>query len=369
MAEPLKNSFGPEVPGRIADMIEHVHPDFDRESFLDTALDGYEELELTPRARHIAAALAAHLPQDRKRAIEILVDSLGPEIEDADLKGMEVFIYMPHVLFVADYGLDDCETAMWAQYELTKRFTAEFSIRSYVDRYPEKTLEQLAQWARDPNVHVRRLVSEGTRPRLPWAPRLKRFQEDPTPVLELLEALKDDPEEYVRRSVANCLNDISKDHPDRAVEVARRWWADASSDRKRLVRHALRTLIKAGDAGALEVLGYDADNAASVRSVDCVPAIAEIGGKVRIEAEIENPSADDVRVLVDLRIHFVKSNGSARPKVFKGAELTLGPGGAATVRKTISLAQHTTRKHYQGTHRVEVMLNGKGQEGGSFDVV
>ncbi len=369
MAEPLKNSFGPDVPVRIADMITGAYPDFDRGAFITKALDGYQELELTPRARHIAAVLAEFLPKDRPRSLAILVDSLGPEICGADLTGMEAFVYLPHVYFIADHGIDHFEAAMKAQYEVTKRFTAEFSIRAYLERFPERTLARLTEWARDPNVHVRRLVSEGTRPRLPWARRLRRFQEDPSPVLELLEELKDDPEEYVRRSVANNLNDISRDHPDCAVEVAARWLVDASVERERLVRHALRSLIKHAHAGALAALGYGADSPASIRSVTCSPATARIGGKVQIEVEVGNPSTEVAHALVDLRIHFVKANGSTRAKVFKGRELVLESAGVATVRKTVSLAQHSTRRRYPGVHRVEVMLNGSSRAEGRFDVV
>jgi len=369
MAEPLKNSFGPDVPLWIASMVEGVFPDFDRELFLQSALEGYEELELTPRARHVSNALARVLPSDRDRAIRIIVDSLGPEIGWSELKGMESFRFLPFVFFVADHGLDCFETSMRAQYELTKRFTSEFSIRAFIERYPKETLERLAEWACDPNVHVRRLVSEGTRPRLPWAPRLRGFQEDPAPVLELLEILRDDPEEYVRRSVANSLNDISKDHPELVVEVTSRWWLDASEDRKRLVRHALRTLVKAGNAGALAVLGFSADSPIEIRAASCTPDVIEIGEKVRIEVDLENTSDQDAGALIDLRVCFVKANGSISPKVFKGAELTLEARGVATVRKLISLAQHSTRKHYPGTHRVEVMLNGAAHPGDEFEIV
>ncbi len=368
MAEPLKNSFGPDIPTRIADMVERVYRDFDSAGFVAAALDGFEDLELTPRARQISAALAAFLPSNPKRAIEILMDSLGPKI-DGELTGMDSFIYLPHVYFVADHGLECFELSMRAQYELTKRFTAEFSIRSYLERYPAETLGRLREWTDDTDMHVRRLVSEGTRPRLPWAPRLKRFQEDPSSVVDLLELLKDDPEEYVRRSVANNLNDISKDHPDLVVEIARRWWSAGGRNQRRLVRHGLRTLIKRGHAGALDVLGYSANSPAVISGVTCTPGRAEIGGKVRIEVNLHNPSEGAIKALVDLRVHFVKANGTTSPRVFKGAELSMGAGGEATVRKTISIAQHSTRTHYRGTHRVDVLLNGKTLPGATFEIV
>ena len=369
MAELLKNSLGPDVPARIADMVEAVFLDFDRESFLRAALDGYGDLELTPRARQISGALAQVLPSDRDRAIDILVESLGSEVGSSELTGMETLFYLPFVFFVADHGLECFETSMRAQYELTKRFTAEFSIRAFIERYPHETLKRLAEWAHDPNMHVRRLVSEGTRPRLPWASRLRGFQKDPSPVLELLEVLRDDGEEYVRRSVANNLNDISKDHPELVVEVTSRWWVDASEDRRRLVRHALRTLVKAGNAEALAVLGYSAVSAIEVRAVTCTPDVIQIGERLHIEVDLANPSGEDARAIVDLRIYFIKASGSISPKVFKGRELMVKAGGVATVRKSVSLAQHTTRKHYPGPHRVEVMLNGVAHPGGDFEVV
>ena len=370
MAEPLKNSFGPDVPGRIGDLVESAYPAFDRAAFLRAALNGYDELELTPRARQISHALAAHLPADREAAIRHVIDALGPAFESSELSGMDSFLYLPFVYFVADYGLEHFEVSMEAQYELTQRFTAEFSLRFFIERYPERTFERLAVWATDPNVHVRRLVSEGTRSRLPWAPRLRLVQEDPEPVLGLLEMLKDDPEEYVRRSVANNLNDIAKDHPDRVVEVARRWWSDASAglERRKLVRHGLRTLVKAGHRGALDVLGFGEDSPVELDGFSCSPPSVPIGASVRLEARFLNPTARPARTLIDFRIHFVKANGGSSPKVFKGGELDLGPSETARLRKTISVRQHTTRKHYPGPHRVEVLVNGRSVPVEGFEV-
>ncbi len=368
MAEPLKNSFGSGVPAGIADMIGPAYPEFDRERFLAIALDDYNALELTPRAHQITDALAETLPADRRLAMEIITESLGPEIEGTEFFGMKPFRYLPFVFFVAEHGLDDYEAAMITQYELTKRFTAEFSIRAYLDRFPEETLARLHLWASDGNVHVRRLVSEGTRPRLPWAPRLRRFQEDPKPVLELLELLRDDGEEFVRRSVANNLNDIAKDHPELVVATAARWWEDGDDRRRRLVRRALRTLVKSGDPGALRILGYGPDSPVRVGPVLIEPAEVEIGASVRITVDLENPSEEPGVALVDLVVHFVKANGSTSPKVFKGGERVVAPGKTATVTKSVSVAQHTTRTHYPGHHRVDIQINGTILPGGAFEL-
>lgn len=366
MAEPLKNSFGPDVVERIADALLGAGACFDRAGFIAEALDGFDELELTGRARHVAAVMAAHLPEGRREALGLVTASLGPE--DEQLVGMEGFFYLPHVYFVADYGLDHFDEAMTAQYELTKRFTAEFSIRSYLEHHQEATLAQLRKWTTDPSEHPRRLVSEGTRPRLPWAGRLKAFQADPTPVIELLELLKDDESEYVRRSVANNLNDIAKDHPDLVVEITGRWWRDADDNRRRLIRHGLRTLIKAGNPGALEVLGYGPNSPLVISGVILTPPDPVIGGNVRAEITLANPTREPVGGLIDLRVHFVKANGSRSPKVFKGAEIDVEPGGEAVVAKTISLRQHSTRTHYPGLHELDVLVNGEVRPGASFEL-
>ena len=367
MAEPLKNSFGPDVIERVADALLAAGASFDRAGFVAVALDGFDELELTGRARHVAAAMAAHLPEDRAEALRLVTASLGPE--DEELVGMEGFFYLPHVYFVADYGLDHFEEAMSAQYELTKRFTAEFSIRAYLEHHEEATLARLREWTKDPSEHPRRLVSEGTRPRLPWAGRLRAFQANPAPVVELLELLKDDESEYVRRSVANNLNDIAKDHPDLVVEIAGRWWAGADENRRRLIRHGLRTIIKAGNPDALEVLGYGPNSPLVIREVTVSPDDPAIGGKVRVEATVHNPTGSLLGGLIDLRVHFVKANGSTSPKVFKGAEIEVEPGQETVVAKTVSLRQHTTRTHYPGRHEVDLLVNGEVRPGTSFDLL
>lgn len=366
MAEPLKNQYGPQIPAHIADMIVRVHAAFPKRAFLRDALDGYETLELMPRGRHIARALRTHLPQDVPAALDILLASLGPPRKQTEGSGLAPFLYLPHTVYVADYALEHFEAAMRAQYALTQRFTAEFSIRPFIDRYPEKTLAQLRTWAFDPSPHVRRLVSEGTRPRLPWAPRLRALQRDPRPAIELLELLKDDPELYVRRSVANHLNDIGKDHPGLLAAVARRWLKNAGPERAWVVRHALRSAIKRGDAGALAVSGFGARAEVAVRKAVIAPARPRPGGKVNIAFDLVNTKARAQRVLADLRVHYMKASGKTGPKVFKLKTIELAPKAALHFEKNLSLADLTTRRHHPGRHRVEVLLNGRAVALGEF---
>ncbi|MFM2066039.1 MAG: hypothetical protein RLZZ584_948 [Pseudomonadota bacterium] len=374
MAEPLKNHLGPELPRRIAAQLQAVHPGFDAAAFLAEALAGYEALELMPRAWQIAHALRRHLPADYETALTLLMRTVGAPLQRTDDFGMSGFFHLPHVFFVAHYGLDHFEPSMQAQKELTKRFTAEFSIRPFLERHRSATLARLAEWARDPDPHVRRLVSEGTRPRLPWAPRLRDFQRDPTPVLALLELLRDDPELYVRRSVANNLNDIGKDHPALLVATAQRWLQAGpgqpavSAERRWLVQHALRTAVKRGEAGALDALGYGAAAQVAVTGVTIDPPQAVIGGKLAIALALTNTTAQAQTICADLKVHFIKASGAASPKVFKLRNVELAPWTTHSLGKTISLAEMTTRRHYPGRHRVELVLNGLTRPLGEFDL-
>ena len=375
MAEPLKHLLNDTVPPRIAAMVRRVWRKFDTTAFLQQVQPGYESLELMARGQRIAHALQAHLPQDVPRALGVLVDSMDPSMgidaagePDAGDRPYSAFLYLPHSMYIGTHGLPHFEAAMAAQHALTQRFTAEFSIRPYLLHHQGATLARLRDWAQDDNAHVRRLVSEGTRPRLPWAPRLPAFQNNPQLALPLLDALKNDPSSYVRRSVANHLGDIAKDHPDLAVGTARTWLQGAPAPREALVRHGLRFLIKRGDVGALDALGVGHAVALDVRAARVLPARARIGDKVRIEVELHNPTPQPQRVLADLKVHYVKAHGGAAPKVFKLQTLDIAPGATVAVGKTLSLQQMTTRTHYPGTHQVELVLNGRPQPLGQFQL-
>lgn len=369
MAEPLKNQFGAEVVQKIAAMISGVFPALAQDTFVKEALDGYESLGLMPRGWKIARTLRGHLPADYPEAVEILLESLGPKLEGTENFGMAPFLYLPHVCFVAEYGLGHFEVSMRAQYELTQRFSAEFSIRPFLVQYPEATLARLKEWTKDPSPHVRRLVSEGTRPRLPWAPRLREFQRDPRPVLALLELLKDDPSLYVRRSVANNLNDIGKDHPELLVKTARRWMKNGTDERRWLVRHALRSAIKRAEPGALEAMGFGKEAQVSVGNVLIAPRRVSMGGSVEITFEVSNTVSRRQRILIDLCVHFMKANGKNSPKVFKLKTIDIAPKETVRIRKSVSLVEMTTRKHYAGAHKVEAVLNGHTLPLGEFELL
>ncbi len=371
MAEPLKNFFSRELVRRLAAEVARVHPAFRARAFVRDASDGLDDLELLDRARHVANALRSHLPPAYPEAVDVLLRSLGPEHAGDELvgAGMAPFFYLPHVIFVAENGLDHFDVSMRAQHELTRRFTAEFSVRHFLDRHPERTMQVLLGWTRDPSPHVRRLASEGTRLRLPWGRRVPWLDGNPRRILEILDALKDDPATLVRRSVANNLNDLARVHPEIVVDTCGGWLVDATPERRALVEHALRGAVKRGNPGALALLGYGGRPGVGVPSVRIRPRRVAIGGSVAVELTFRNTSGRPQDLLVDLAVHFVKASGRSSPKVFKVARARLGPGEEVTLRKAVSLAVHTTRRPRPGRHAVDVLVNGRPTRVGSFDVV
>jgi 3-methyladenine DNA glycosylase AlkC len=369
MAEALKDQYTLKFPQKIALQISNVYPAFQNEQFLKDVSIGYDNLELLQRAQHIATILQNYLPNDYLQAIKILINSLGDKLIDDRSFGIESFLYMPHSYFIQLYGLDYFDESINAMYEITQRFTAEFCIRYFIQKYPEQTLKKLQIWSQDNSLHVRRLVSEGVRPRLPWAIQLKEYVKDPSSILFLLETLKDDKELYVRRSVANNLNDISKDNPDITLNICKKWMEHKTKDREWIIKHALRTLIKKGDPTALEILGFGNANGVDIIKTIITPNKPKIGEFIEILIEIKNSTLKEKKIMVDFSIDYVKANNKSSKKVFKLKSITLKPNESNILKKRVSLKEMTTRKHYEGVHNVFLHLNGEISKVGSFNLI
>lgn len=367
----LKAFFSPAIVRRLAADITKVHPTFPTRAFVKQASAGLDELELLDRGRHIAAALAAQLPSSYPEAIDVLLRSLGEEHENDELLGggMAPFFYLPHLTFIAEHGLPHFDLSLRAQYELTKRFTAEFSMRPYIAHDPKRALAFLRRCTSDGNAHVRRLASECTRLRLPWAIRVAWLDANPELVLELLERLKDDPAPMVRRSVANNLNDLGKVHPQLLMRTCAAWWADATETRRALIEHALRSAVKRGEPEALALLGYGQRAAVAVEDVSFEPARVHIGERVAMQFALRSQSSTPQDLLVDVAVHFIKANAKASPKVFKLKRIVLPPRQRVQLQTRFSLAVHTTRVPRPGIHAVDVLINGQVRRAGSFEVL
>lgn len=376
MPEPFKNFFNEQIIRTMAGHLTRVAPEVDGDGFVAFCLDGLDDLELKQRSDRIVDALERVLPEDFETAASILTASLDPatdlSVDAADgvpsAAGIRGWAVMPMADYVARRGQDHLAVSLNALKEMTMRFSAEFAIRPFLVNHESDVLKVLRVWAGDDSQHVRRLVSEGTRPRLPWGMRLPKFAADPAPILPLLEALKDDTEDDVRRSVANNLNDIAKDHPDLVAGIAAEWMQDATPERKRLIRHALRSLIKAGHPDALMVLGYGPPEIDVVRFAVLTEQV-RLGGALEFEIELTSTSDVDQPLIIDFVIHHTKANGKTSPKVFKWKTTEIKPGATLFDRKRHPVRPVTTRRYYSGVHWVELLINGQIFGGGDFQLV
>ncbi len=374
MAEPFKNAFNEALIQSMGLHFHKAYPNFDQKGFTARASVGLEKLELKDRSAQIATAMAEYLPKDFEIAGAILMASLSQN-EDAGVTGSEFmadgiagWAIMPMTYYVGLFGLNNFCQSMALLREMTKRFSSEFGIRFFLLCDPDRTLEILTEWAYDPNRHVRRLVSEGTRPRLPWAQRLPGFIADPSPILPLLDVLKDDDEEYVRRSVANNLNDIAKDHPNLVASIAGRWIAEGGRNRERLVRHACRTLVKQGHTGALKVLGYDRPKVDMERLEILTPKV-DFGEALEFDLALVSTGEDPQPLIIDYAIHHRKANGKTSPKVFKWKSIQLGPKETHKAKRNHFFRKITTRTYYPGPHKLEVFINGVSKGVRDFELV
>jgi 3-methyladenine DNA glycosylase AlkC len=380
MAEAFKNFFNLSAIQGMAGHLSRVAPDFDAAGFIAYATDGLDDLELKERSTRITDALERFLPGDFAAATDILLASLAPE-SDLSIGEMERAMeravvshgilgwpVMPMADYVARHGQNQVELSLAVLKAMTIRSSSEFAIRPFLQNHTQTTLKTLESWLTDGNEHVRRLVSEGSRPRLPWGMRLNRFVDDPAPVVALLERLKDDPSEYVRRSVANSLNDISKDHADLVADIAHKWMTDASALRRRLVRHGLRTLIKAGHPGALMALGYGPAKVKLLR-FQLQPDEVALGDAVEFEVEMTSTATSAQPLIIDYVVHHMRANGKTTAKVFKWKTTTLGEGKSFIGVRRHGFKLITTRRYYHGRHRVEILVNGKNLGGVDFTLM
>ena len=355
----LRDAFNPDVIRYISARIEGTYSSFDGESFASGVLDGFEELSFGDRARKITKGLAEFLPSNYQDALRILVASLGAEQTEEELSGFEGFYVMPFTMFVSTYGLDHPEISLTALYEMTKRFSAEGDIRPFIQKYPEKTMAFLHRLTRDSSPFARRLPSEGTRPRLPLAGRLPEFQRDPAPVIAILDKLCTDPNLMVRRSVANNINDISKDNPDVAVATLARWKVEnPSNELDWLIRHGLRTLIKRGYPEALDLLGF-ITKGLEVLDWRISPTDIRLGESINISWQLRSTVEEPQQLALNYVIHFLKASGRNQPKVFRLPDKTLEPGASLKLSKTHKFLPFKNQRFYSGEHFIEIVINGE----------
>lgn len=362
----MKDGLGAAAVQRIGAALAAAAPQFDRRTFEKEAVAGLAPLELKARVHHVIAVLGRHLPGDFKKTAVIL--RRVPAVWDAGKQTdpFRSFAAWPVIDYVGVYGIGHPDIALETLRRLTGMFTAEFAVRPFFVSHFDAAYSAALAWTADESEHVRRLASEGSRPRLPWGLRLNRFVADPSPLVPLLDRLKDDPSDYVRRSVANNLNDISKDHPEVVVAVGKRWLEAPTKHREWIVRHATRSLVKSGHAGTLTLLGYGRSPQVRVEGLRIAPKRVAFNGAVGVDLTLASTAKKAQKLVLDFAVHFVKASGAQKPKVFKGRKLSLNPGETAVVSWRHQFRDITTRAYYPGKHRIDVVVNGLTVGGGEF---
>lgn len=358
MPEPLKNLYSKSLIENLSSEISKYYSVFDKNAFRRSVFDkGWKNKELKQRMRHIAERLHDFLPANYKKSIKIL---------RAVAVKFDGFEYMFFQDYVECYGLDDFTTSVSALEHFTKYASSEFAVRAFILQDEKRMMKQMLCWASSDNHHVRRLASEGCRPRLPWAISLPSFKQDPQQVLTILKFLMHDESEYVRRSVANNLNDISKDNPKIVIELARQWLGK-SANTDRLIKHACRTLLKQGDRKVLSLFGFTQTNHIKTSQFKVQPGVI-LGNSLEFSFLLQSTRPTLGKCRIEFAIDFVKANGSLRRKIFKISESDYATNNKQ-VLKNFSFKKISTRKYYTGKHQLTIIINGTEQITKSFNVV
>lgn len=375
-----KHFFSRSLINSIAMEISRVYVQFPKHEFLRKC-EGLEDLELKQRSTLIYEALSTCLPDSLQESCDILLSSMGnpapadgscpfngPDPSDGP-DGMRGFRFMPYLEFVQRNGLEYPDLSFPVLKEMTKHFSGEFAIRDFIIRYPQESLQALHKWSLDEDWRVRRLASEGSRPRLPWASKIPLFIENPERCGEILTRLCCDEVLSVKRSVANHVNDISKDNSDYAIELCELWNQQFSAKVQWTIKHALRSLIKQGDGRALNLLGFPADRKLEISSFGFDNKTVKFGEEIEFSFDLKNLENEAVPVVVDFALHRVLASGKQARKVFKLRTQTLESDSLQSYQSKFSFKSLSTRKYYPGTHKIEIIVNGKSLAMGEFELI
>ena len=358
MTELLKDRYSHQYIEHLAAVVKRHYPLLDKEAFIAGVFDDDWQLrELKSRMHHIAICLHQNISLDYPASIDLL-KKFAPEFS-----GFEAMFFPD---FVETYGMDEWEISIPALEYFTRFSSSEFSVRPFIIHDSERMMAQMLEWSLHDNEHVRRLATEGCRPRLPWAMALPEFKRSPKAILPILENLKQDSSLYVRRSVANNLNDIAKDNPQITLDIAARWLGD-HPDTDWLIKHASRTLLKKGDPQALVLFGFT-HQSSQVRRIELSSEQIFVGGSLEFSFELTSETGDLGKTRIEYAIDFLKANGKQSRKVFKISESVISSDIKYCV-KTHSFKPLSTRVHYAGQHHLTVIVNGIEKNSVAFDLL
>jgi 3-methyladenine DNA glycosylase AlkC len=354
--EPFKNIYNDTFFNGFTAVLNKTLTGFDKKRFLKKVYDdAWESRELKQRMKHIALVMHEFMPAKYEQATGKIKDIITTLRKNGINGGLE---YMIFTEYVDNFGIDHYDTSMEAFEFITQFISCEFAIRPFILRYPEKAMKQMLVWSKHESLHVRRFASEGCRPRLPWSMALPFLKKDPSPILPILENLKDDPSEFVRKSVANNLNDIVKDNPEVVLGIVKRWQGH-SPRTDWIIKHGSRTLLRKANPQAMKIFGLAVADKIVVDKLKLETKSISIGEAMSFSFTLTNTGAKPIKLRVEYGIDYMKSNGKANRKLFKITENTYQPGQAYTFKRNQSFRNLTTRKHYAGQHALSIVINGQ----------
>jgi len=367
MAELLKNLINDEFFEHLRIKTSISIPNFNYSKFINLVYDkDWEKRELKDRTKHIANSFHLALNEEYPKSIKKIL-SLLKEVKKEPLtkNGLGYLFFSEYVEL---FGLEYFEISMKAIEEITQLMSCEFSIRQFILRYEKETMEQMLKWSKHTNYHVRRLSSEGCRPRLPWAVAIPNFKKDPKLILPILENLKNDEYEFVRKSVANNLNDISKDNPEIVINIAKKWQG-VSENTDWIIKHACRTLLKKADSEIYNIFGINDNPNYKLENFTISEPEVSIGGKLPFSFTLTNENNGSTNYRLEYVVYYLKANGKHSKKLFKIMDKELKSSESIEVKREQSFQNFTTRKHYKGLHEIGIVVNGKESDLISFEVV
>jgi 3-methyladenine DNA glycosylase AlkC len=366
MADLLKNMFNLPFLTELVKNLQKVYPNFAGDVFLKSIFDAdWEKRELKQRIRHISLNLRPLLPTEYASAVQVLLDLANYVRESEKRDFVFEYIFLPD--FVEVFGLNDYETSVQAIEKITQLISAEFAVRPFIEKYPEKMLAQMLAWSKHPHPLVRRLASEGSRPRLPWGIALKSLKKDPSPILPILENLKADSSETVRKSVANNLNDIAKDNPEIVLKIIAQWQGK-NPQTDWIIKHGSRTLLKKANDTALHQFGFAPIKSLKINQLVIKQAEIKIGEVLEFRFDLEHEENQATKIRLEYGIDYVKTKGGTSRKIFQISEAEFMPKQNYTIARKQRFQDFTTRKHYAGTHTLVIIANGQVMSEVKFEV-
>jgi len=364
--ELFKNLYNDRFFDFFTSSLKQVYPAFDVSNFMEhTYDDGWDQRELKQRMRHITEGLKKHLPEDFKECTQLILACIG-QLEQNGLKEHSVeYMFFPD--FVECYGMDHLDVAVQAMEEITQFTSCEFAVRPFIIRHPKVMMAQMLSWSRHENHKVRRLASEGCRPRLPWAMALPDLKKDPSPIFPVLENLKNDASDFVRKSVANNLNDIAKDHPDRVIATVRKW-KGKTKETDWIVKHASRTLLKQGNPELMQLFGFGATGAVQLSDFTIKTPKLILGAHLEFSFTLKNKAKQSTKIRLEYGVYYQKANGTLSRKVFKISEKDYPPNSSTVIERKQHFKPITTRVYHAGKHEVSLIINGVEMEKKGFEL-